>query len=269
MYIQNGGNLGHAEFDDYEKAYEAMKVMTARHIGVATDMLGSMMDSNGEGPFFYVHRDSAFVDSSSGAGSLSMDDTIIVKVGLKNTSDVAGKETVQIYANDKASSYITPAKSLVGYKKVEVKPGSEAVAVVEIPASRLAFYDKYGKLTLEPGDFEIMACSNASDVHFTQTVTVQGAKAAAKSETVSNADETIAATVISIEIMARDIQATVIEGVKIIVDGKVAAVTSADGSCSAQIPAGARVRFTKEGYETIEKTVAASGRIDLTMTPSF
>jgi hypothetical protein len=75
--------------------------------------------------------------------------------------------------------------------------------------------------------------------------------------------------VISIEIMARDIQATVIEGVKIIVDGKVAAVTSADGSCSAQIPAGARVRFTKEGYETIEKTVAASGRIDLTMTPSF
>ena len=72
MYIQNGGNLGHAEFDDYEKAYEAMKVMTARHIGVATDMLGSMMDSNGEGPFFYVHRDSAFVDSSSGAGSLSI-----------------------------------------------------------------------------------------------------------------------------------------------------------------------------------------------------
>ena len=72
MYIQNGGNLGHAEFDDYEKAYEAMKVMTARHIGVATDMLGSMMDANGEGPFFYVHRDSAFVDSSSGAGSLSI-----------------------------------------------------------------------------------------------------------------------------------------------------------------------------------------------------
>ncbi|MBQ2022669.1 MAG: hypothetical protein II213_03025, partial [Lachnospiraceae bacterium] len=35
-------------------------------------MLGSMMDSNGEGPFFYVHRDSAFVDSSSGAGSLSI-----------------------------------------------------------------------------------------------------------------------------------------------------------------------------------------------------
>ena len=72
MYIQSGENLGHAEFDDYEKAYEAMKLMTARHIGISTDMLGNMMDANGEGPFFYVHRDSAFVDSNSGTGSLSI-----------------------------------------------------------------------------------------------------------------------------------------------------------------------------------------------------
>ncbi len=72
MYIQNGESLGHAEFDDYEKAYEAMKIMTARHIGMSTDMLGNMIDSNGNGPFFYVHRDSAFVESNSGAGSLSI-----------------------------------------------------------------------------------------------------------------------------------------------------------------------------------------------------
>ena len=180
-----------------------------------------------------------------------------------------GKETVQIYANDKASSYITPAKTIVGYKKIEVKPMSEATAVIEIPASRLAFYDKYGKLTLEPGDFEIMACSNASDVHFSQTVTVEGAKVAAKETTTSVEANAVAASLISIEIMARDIQATVVEGVKIMVDSKVVATTSADGSCTAKIPAGAKIRFTKEGYETIERTVSTSGRIDLTMTPSF
>ena len=43
MYIQNGESLGHTEFEDYEKAYEAMKIMTARHIGVATNMLGSTL----------------------------------------------------------------------------------------------------------------------------------------------------------------------------------------------------------------------------------
>ena len=207
--------------------------------------------------------------NAAGAGSLSMDDTLIVKVSVKNTSGVAGKETVQIYANDKASSYITPGKTLIGYKKIEVKPMSETNAVIEIPASRLAFYDKYGKLTLEPGDFEIMACSNASDVHFSQTVTVEGAKEAVKDTAVSAADDAVAASTISIEVMARDIQATVVEGVKVVVDGKVVAVTSADGSCTAKIPAGAKIRFTKEGYETLEKTVSTPGRIDLTMTPSF
>lgn len=72
MYIQNGGNLGHAEFDDYEKAYEAMKIMTARHIGIGTDMLDNMIDSNGDGPFFYVRRESAFVESNGTSGSLSI-----------------------------------------------------------------------------------------------------------------------------------------------------------------------------------------------------
>lgn len=207
--------------------------------------------------------------NAAGAGSLSMDDTLIVKVSVRNTSGVAGKETVQIYANDKASSYITPGKTLIGYKKIEVKPMSETNTVIEIPASRLAFYDKYGKLTLEPGDFEIMVCSNASDVHFSQTVTVEGAKEAVKDTAVSAADDAVAASTISIEVMARDIQATVVEGVKVVVDGKVVAVTSADGSCTAKIPAGAKIRFTKEGYETLEKTVSTPGRIDLTMTPSF
>ncbi len=70
MYIQNSGNLGHAEFDEYEKAYDAMKLLVARHIGVASNMLDSMMDTNGNGPFFYVHREDAFVDSNGGAGSL-------------------------------------------------------------------------------------------------------------------------------------------------------------------------------------------------------
>lgn len=72
MYIQNSGNLGHAEFTDYQEAYDAMKVLVARHIGVATDMLGSMMDACGDGPFFYIHRDEAHVESNGGAGSLSI-----------------------------------------------------------------------------------------------------------------------------------------------------------------------------------------------------
>ena len=72
MYIQNGGNLGHAEFEDHDQAYNAMKLLVARHIGVAANMLDGMMDASGDGPFFYLHRDDAFVESNGGAGSLSI-----------------------------------------------------------------------------------------------------------------------------------------------------------------------------------------------------
>lgn len=72
MYIQNAGNLGHAEFDDHNKAYDAMKLLVARHIGVAANMLDGMMNASGDGPFFYLHRDDAYVDSNGGAGSLSI-----------------------------------------------------------------------------------------------------------------------------------------------------------------------------------------------------
>lgn len=73
MYIQSGGNLGHAEFDDYEKAYEAMKTMVARHVGAnGTEMLEGMMDASGNGPFFYVYRDQAFVEAQGGMDGLSI-----------------------------------------------------------------------------------------------------------------------------------------------------------------------------------------------------
>ena len=73
MYIQNGGNLGHAEFEEYAQAYSAMKMLAARHAGMTNAlMLDQMMDENGNGPFFCVHRDYAYVDAQGEMGSLAI-----------------------------------------------------------------------------------------------------------------------------------------------------------------------------------------------------
>ncbi len=72
MYIQNGSNLGHAEFDDINDAYEAMKVLVARQIGVSSAQLESMMDVSGDGPFFHLHRTEAFVASNGDTPGLSI-----------------------------------------------------------------------------------------------------------------------------------------------------------------------------------------------------
>ena len=223
--------------------------------------------------FEYTGMTTEIIDGQDNTttGELSIDDTLVVKVKVRNTSDRAGKETVQVYVNDKASSFITPAKALAGYKKVEVKPGEEVTAVIEIPAKRLAYYDKNGKLTFEAGEFDIMACSSASDVHFTQTVTTAGSDVKEADTEASDAGQTekVSAETVKAVVIARDIQATVIEGVKMIAGDKVIAATSADGTCTAELPAGTKVIFSKEGYENIERTISSDGRIALTMTPAF
>lgn len=72
MFIQNGGNIGHTEFEEYAQAYSAMKAMVSDHIGISSDMLDNMMDESGDGPFFYVHRTHAYVDSQGAVGILAI-----------------------------------------------------------------------------------------------------------------------------------------------------------------------------------------------------
>lgn len=72
MFIQNGENIGHAEFEEEKKAQDAMKAMVAAHVGVSPEMLEGMMNESGDGPFFYVHPNHAYVDAQGEAGILAI-----------------------------------------------------------------------------------------------------------------------------------------------------------------------------------------------------
>lgn len=72
MFIQKGESIGHAEFEDYKKAYDAMKAMVASHVGVGIEMLDGMMNESGDGPFFYVHHDHAYADAQGEVGILAV-----------------------------------------------------------------------------------------------------------------------------------------------------------------------------------------------------
>lgn len=55
-------------------------------------------------------------------------------MNVKNTGAVAGKEVVQIYVTDNASSVVTPNQQLVGFAKVDLAyvpyhPCDEAVQI--------------------------------------------------------------------------------------------------------------------------------------------
>ena len=96
------------------------------------------------------------------------DDTYTVTVTVKNTGNVKGKESVQIYLQQ---PYINggiekASVELVGYAKTSVlEPGASETVTVNVDGRWFASYDAYNAKTyvLDAGDYYLTAAKNAHD----------------------------------------------------------------------------------------------------------
>ncbi len=94
-----------------------------------------------------------------------------VAVRVKNTGERAGKEVVQVYVSDRASSLPRPPKELKGFAKVALRPGESKVVEFVLDERAFAFYDPYEKRwVVEPGEFEILVGSSSRDIRAKATV---------------------------------------------------------------------------------------------------
>ena len=83
-----------------------------------------------------------------------------VKVDVKNTGDLAGKEVVQVYINDLVSSSVRPTSELKGYAKLSLEPGQMGTASIKLDKHALKFfYDRRDWWVAEKGQFEILVGS--------------------------------------------------------------------------------------------------------------
>jgi len=83
---------------------------------------------------------------------------VTAEVTVKNTGKVAGKEVVQVYVTDVASSVEQSKKEFAGFVKVDLKPGETKTVKVPLHWTAFEFFDvKLGKWKLESGDFIIRA----------------------------------------------------------------------------------------------------------------
>jgi len=89
---------------------------------------------------------------------------------VTNVGEVAGKETVQVYAQtpytnyDRKNGVEKPAVSLVGFGKTEIlQPGETTEMIISIDRRDLASFDTYGRGTyiLEPGDYYLTLATDA------------------------------------------------------------------------------------------------------------
>lgn len=105
------------------------------------------------------------------AGRLQPGQGLTVRLTLKNTGPVAGKEVVQAYLAPPAGPFFRPAQALAGFVKVELAPGQEAPVALEVPARAFQVYDPAlpGWRTL-PGEYTLRVGASSRDLRLEATV---------------------------------------------------------------------------------------------------
>ncbi|MBE6537828.1 MAG: beta-glucosidase BglX [Ruminococcaceae bacterium] len=99
---------------------------------------------------------------------MTADSEITVKITLRNDSDRAGKETVQLYMRDVHASSVRPIQSLIAFEKVELGAGERKTLEFKVTEPQLRFYDFNCNFISEPGKFEL-SCGYADHLLLTKT----------------------------------------------------------------------------------------------------
>lgn len=86
---------------------------------------------------------------------ITENDELIIKIDVKNTGTVAGKEVVQLYLTDMYGSVTRPNKQLKGFEKVLLNPGEVKTVEFKLNEQHLSFIGLENKRIVEPGDFVI------------------------------------------------------------------------------------------------------------------
>lgn len=100
---------------------------------------------------------------SLSADTMAMDDTLEVKVTVRNIGKCSGEEVVQLYLRDIFASVTRPVKELKDFRKIYLEPGQDSEVSFTVDRSMLEFYDINMHWKAEPGVFHVMIGTNSAD----------------------------------------------------------------------------------------------------------
>jgi beta-glucosidase len=101
------------------------------------------------------------------------DAVVRLELTVTNAGPLTGKEVVQVYVDDVASSVDRPVRELKAFAKIELAPGQSAPVAFELCARDLSYFSPlHGRWVLEGGDFKISVGRSSRDLPLTATVTV-------------------------------------------------------------------------------------------------
>jgi beta-glucosidase len=80
---------------------------------------------------------------------------VSVSVIVRNTSDRAGTEVVQLYVHDRVAGVSRPVRELKAFEKIHFAPNETREVRLDVPVADLAYHRDDGTAVIDPGRFDV------------------------------------------------------------------------------------------------------------------
>ncbi len=86
-----------------------------------------------------------------------------LSVEITNDSAVCGVETVQLYFRDKICKMLTPVRSLMDFKQVDIPAGESRTVTFTVDTERLGYYDRDCNYCVDAGEFALFVSGDGKN----------------------------------------------------------------------------------------------------------
>ena len=116
-------------------------------------------------PFGYglSYSDFKYSNLNVTPAKIDKDKEIMISIDVKNISNVAGEEVVQVYISDDTATVPVPVKSLKAFKRIHLAAEQKETFCFKLKADDFGLYNDNFQRVIEAGDFTIMVGGNSMD----------------------------------------------------------------------------------------------------------
>lgn len=115
-----------------------------------------------------------FSNLRTSSSRMASDGNLTISVNVTNTGSRMGDQVVQLYAEHLHSAVPRPQEELEGFQRVSLDPGQTKTVSIELPASRLAYWDVQSQsFRVEHEPVSLMIGDSSADIVLKTTVQVE------------------------------------------------------------------------------------------------
>jgi beta-glucosidase len=106
--------------------------------------------------------------------TLGKNEILQIEVDIKNTSDRAGAEIVQLYIAEVQSTVERPPMELKGFEKIKLKAGESKTIKLTVQARDLAYFDEVAdSWKANAGKFEVKIAASSRDIRLSSSFSLE------------------------------------------------------------------------------------------------